>query len=287
VEQLDEKGLPIKMEETFLDISSGTGEIDDHSTNPDNKLKNRYGDVLPLKTTIVKLSRVGNDESTEYINANFVQDVTSESMPNPQKYICTQAPLPNTFTDFWRMAWENNVHLIIMLTNLVENNRKKADIYWPKKINCINQYGNVSVKFIKERFRNTSIVLRYFEIWYTDPEPIVYDETLSDEKSNDSDETRSKKRSHHNTVTIQTDPKLNIRQIVQVHCTDWPDFGVPNSIDLMRELVNEVDIRKNETNEPIVVHCSAGIGRTGTFVAIHMCLQKWKLEKKNMILRIQ
>jgi len=89
-----------------------------------------------------------------------------------------------------------------------------------------------------------------------------------------------KKRSHHNTVTIQTDPKLNIRQIVQVHCTDWPDFGVPNSIDLMRELVNEVDIRKNETNEPIVVHCSAGIGRTGTFVAIHMCLQKWKLEKK-------
>jgi len=69
------------------------------------------------------------------------------------------------------------------------------------------------------------------------------------------------------------------RRIVQVHCTEWPDNGVPNSTEVMKELVNEVDIRKKKLKDPILIHCSAGIGRTGTFVAIHMCLQSYKYIK--------
>jgi len=180
--------------EEFKSISSTPAlEVDDQSTLYRNKNKNRYGDVLPLKTTVVKLSRVGDDISSEYINANFVQDIERDAMPNPQKYICTQAPLPNTFTDFWRMTWENNVHLVVMLTNLVEKNRPKADIYWPRHTNSVLRYGNVNVKFVKERSRGQSIKLRYFDIWYDDSEV----ETISVEKSYDSDDEDEKKKSFH------------------------------------------------------------------------------------------
>jgi len=65
-----------------------------------------------------------------------------------------------------------------------------------------------------------------------------------------------------------------VRKVTQLHCTKWPDFGIPDSAEVMKDLITEVDIRKRGVDKPIVVHCSAGIGRTGTFVAIHMCLQK-------------
>jgi len=65
-----------------------------------------------------------------------------------------------------------------------------------------------------------------------------------------------------------------VRQVVQLHCTDWPDFGVPKSTTVTTDLLDELDIRKKGLEDPIVVHCSAGIGRTGTFVAIHMSIQK-------------
>jgi len=67
---------------------------------------------------------------------------------------------------------------------------------------------------------------------------------------------------------------IETRKVTQLHCTKWPDFGVPDSAEVMKDLISEVDIRKRGVDKPIVVHCSAGIGRTGTFVAIHMCLQK-------------
>jgi len=237
--------------------------------------KNRYGDVLPLKETAVKLARIGNDASSEYINANFVQDIPKEGMLSPQKYICTQAPLPFTFPDYWRMIWEKNIMLIVMLTNLVEKNRTKADIYWPGCIGNMNRYGNVCVKFVKERERSQSIILRYFNVWIENNSNNNNDNSDCDMNLSDDEMIVSDTYSEDN-----IEDNDNVRRIVQVHCTEWPDFGVPNSTDIMKELVNEVDIRKKKSKDPILVHCSAGIGRTGTFVAIHMCLQKYKTLKE-------
>jgi len=64
------------------------------------------------------------------------------------------------------------------------------------------------------------------------------------------------------------------KEVTQLHYTEWPDSGVPDTTEQMSDLIRELDIRKGGLDDPIVVHCSAGIGRTGTFLAIHMALQQ-------------
>jgi len=276
-----------KLEDQFRDITKvPTLEIDDFARNPSNKKKNRYGDVLPLKGTVVKLNRVEEDITSEYINANFVQDVEREGMPTPQKYICTQAPLPFTFIDFWRMVWDYNVHLILMLTGLIERKKSKADIYWPRTINSMGRYGNICVKLVKEKLRSQYITIRYFDVWY---EEIVINENSEDAQTSSDVHSEEEKSNHsENNFTPENSEDLspmeeienkNSRRIIQIHISEWPDFGVPNSTEIMKELINEVDIRKKTENDPIIVHCSAGVGRTGTFCAIHMCLQRFKIEQ--------
>jgi len=281
------------IEEHFRDITKiPLLEIDDLGTNTSNKKKNRYGDVLPLKNTVVRLSRVGNDINSEYINANFIQDIEREGIPYPQKFICTQAPLPHTFTDFWRMTWEYNVHLIVMLTNMTERNKTKADIYWPKTPNIVYRYGNISVKLVREKTRCQSIVIRYFDVWYEEIESENSEEvTNSDDGGSDIEEEiliNIANNSENTTSNSDDDTPSpmevevlgkDVRRIVQIHCTEWPDFGVPNSTEIMKDIVNEVDVRKKGAQDPIIIHCSAGIGRTGTFVSIYICLQRFKLDK--------
>lgn len=69
-------------------------------------------------------------------------------------------------------------------------------------------------------------------------------------------------------------PLSSLTQVIQLHYTEWPDMGTPDTTDVMQELIAEVDIRKKGPEDPIVIHCSAGIGRTGTFLAIHLSIQK-------------
>jgi len=89
-----------------------------------------------------------------------------------------------------------------------------------------------------------------------------------------------------------TEPEgVEIRHVVQIHCTKWPDIGVPNSCEEMVELISEVDQHKKGLNDPILVHCSAGIGRTGTFVAIHSSLHREKfgqeIDVKSLVLHLR
>jgi len=92
-------------------------------------------------------------------------------------------------------------------------------------------------------------------------------------------------------LSFEGDTPDEIRQIVQLHCTQWPDFGVPESTQVMKDLLTELDLRKKGVKDPICVHCSAGIGRTGTFVAIHTSLQKAllgeEIDIKNTVLHLR
>jgi len=136
---------------------------DELALNEINLEKNRYDDIVPLKSTSVRLKRIGSDPNTEYINANFVKDLEKEGFLT-QLYISAQAPLPCTFNDFWRMAWEYNVSLILMLTNLVEDSSVKAEVYWPNLGKAIH-YGDITVLCKKEDVKSSFLVLRYFSIW--------------------------------------------------------------------------------------------------------------------------
>jgi len=174
-------------------------------------------------------------EDSDYINANYIEVYK-------QKYISCQAPLQHTTAHFWTMVWEQKSPIIVMLTRTVEGERKKADVYWPNNEGACEEYGSISVTLSSVcKLRN--ITVRIFSICHT-------------ESSEDA------------------------REIVQMHYTEWPDFGVPTTTHTIRELIRLVDLFKERSlsrslNGPIIAHCSAGIGRCGTFYAILICLEKF------------
>ncbi|NXV71663.1 PTPRJ phosphatase, partial [Atlantisia rogersi] len=154
-------------------------------------------------------------------------------------FIAAQGPLPNTIEDFWRMIWEKNIYSIVMLTKCVEQARTKCEQYWPDK--QPKSYGDIIVTMVSE------IVL---------PEWTIRDFTV--EKAN-------------------TPESHTVRQF---HFTSWPDHGVPETTDLLinfRHLVHEYS-SQNPIDSPTLVHCSAGVGRTGTFIAIDRLIQQIEME---------
>eukprot|EP01089_Gocevia_fonbrunei_P007213 TRINITY_DN1828_c0_g1_i1.p1 TRINITY_DN1828_c0_g1~~TRINITY_DN1828_c0_g1_i1.p1 ORF type:complete len:308 (+),score=54.87 TRINITY_DN1828_c0_g1_i1:182-1105(+) len=202
-----------------------------------NFYKNRYGNVLPNPETRVLLGTNDNlDEMNSeereihsYINANWIQGTGST------KYIACQAPLPNTFSDFWQMVFEQKVYIITMLTKFIENDRSKAHQYWPEKGKPV-LFKDLWVSFIKEQQYNNDIVIREFSVKHT-----LFDDT---------------------------------RTIIQIHFTGWPDFGKPDCTLQFKELLTLVDTYQQKSNlSPILSHCSAGLGRTGTFIASHMAME--------------
>ncbi|EPY76998.1 receptor-type tyrosine-protein phosphatase eta [Camelus ferus] len=157
-------------------------------------------------------------------------------------FIATQGPLPNTLKDFWRMVWEKNVYAIVMLTKCVEQGRTKCEEYWPSK--QAQDYGDITVAMTSE------IVL---------PEWTIRDFTVKN---------------------IQTSESHPLRQF---HFTSWPDHGVPDTTDLLinfRYLVRDY-MKQSPPESPVLVHCSAGVGRTGTFIAIDRLI--YQIENENTV----
>ncbi|XP_077914129.1 receptor-type tyrosine-protein phosphatase eta [Halichoerus grypus] len=171
--------------------------------------------------------------------------VNANYMPgyhSKKDFIATQGPLPNTLKDFWRMVWEKNVYAIVMLTKCVEQGRTKCEEYWPSK--QAQDYGDITVAMTSE------VVL---------PEWTIRDFTVKN---------------------IQTSESHPLRQF---HFTSWPDHGVPDTTDLLinfRYLVRDY-MKQSPPESPILVHCSAGVGRTGTFIAIDRLI--YQIENENMV----
>ncbi|XP_053836740.1 receptor-type tyrosine-protein phosphatase eta, partial [Vidua macroura] len=154
-------------------------------------------------------------------------------------FIAAQGPLPNTIEDFWQMIWEKSIYSVVMLTKCVEQARTKCEQYWPDK--QPKSYGDIIVTMVSE------VVL---------PEWTIRDFTV--EKSN----------------------TLKSHTVRQFHFTSWPDHGVPETTDLLinfRHLVHEYN-SQNPVDSPTLVHCSAGVGRTGTFIAIDRLIQQMEME---------
>ncbi|NWI60286.1 PTPRV phosphatase, partial [Calyptomena viridis] len=203
---------------------------------PANISKNRYPHVLPYDHSRVKLSQLGEDPHSDYINANFMPGYTSQ-----QEFIATQGPLKKTMEDFWRLVWEQNVCNIIMLTVCMENGRVLCDHYWPSESAPVS-YGQVQVHLLAQS-SSEEWTMREFKLWH---------EGLRAE-----------------------------RYVSHLHYTAWPDHGIPESttsIMTFRELVRE-HIQSTVDAGPTLVHCSAGVGRTGTFIALDWLLQQMKEEK--------
>ncbi|XP_043660322.1 tyrosine-protein phosphatase non-receptor type 9 isoform X2 [Drosophila teissieri] len=214
-----------------------------HARMRANLTKNRYTDVLCYDHSRVVLANEDGDEPSDYINANFVDGYKQKNA-----YISTQGPLPKTSQDFWRMIWEQHCLVIVMTTRVMERGRVKCGQYWEPTEESSLEFGDYHVRTISvecnEDYMVASLELR----------------------------------------NIKTD---EVRNVSHWQFTSWPDYGVPSSAMAMLNFLQKVREKQAQLVQglgdtwaghprgpPIVVHCSAGIGRTGTFITLDICISR-------------
>jgi len=202
-----------------------------------NENKNRYSNVLPVDTTRVKISTGSDPTSDDYINANYV-DLGGKTNP---KLIACQAPIKdgrrNTESDFWLMVYQQRAPLILMVTPLIEGSSIKSSSYWP---------------FPDETRRFGSRA-----------EDQLFVKCLSVIKEESWEISRL--------LVGRTPEDPTPLEVIHIYYYGWYDFGTPKISDMRRILDTTLEIwcEISPTFEvPIVCHCSAGLGRTGTIAAI-------------------
>uniref|UniRef100_A0A4W3IZ30 Receptor-type tyrosine-protein phosphatase kappa n=1 Tax=Callorhinchus milii TaxID=7868 RepID=A0A4W3IZ30_CALMI len=208
--------------ESFYEGQSAPWEC---AKKDENRVKNRYGNIIAYDHSRVRLQALDGDPNSEYINANYV-----DGYHRPNYYIATQGAMQETVYDFWRMVWQENTASIIMVTNLVEVGRVKCCKYWPDDTEI---YRDIKVTLIETELL-AEYVIRTFAV---------------------------EKRGAH-----------EIREIRQFHFTSWPDHGVPYHATGLLGFVRRVKSKNPAGAGSIVVHCSAGAGRTGCFMVIDIML---------------
>ncbi|XP_057317863.1 tyrosine-protein phosphatase corkscrew isoform X2 [Microplitis mediator] len=231
---------------------------------PENRAKNRYKNILPFDHTRVKLKDVDpNVPGADYINANYIKNeeregsgtgtvASNDSLAFNKCYIATQGCLPNTIQDFWHMVYQENTQVIVMTTKEMERGKNKCARYWPEEGEAA-EYGNEWKVRALARTSTADYTLREF--------------LLQGNKPNFSEP----------------------RRIYHYHFQAWPDHGVPSDPGCVLNFLHDVNARQdsiaaslNSNGQtpahvgPILVHCSAGIGRTGTFIVIDMILDQIK-----------
>lgn len=205
--------------------------------NQDFKAQNRYNDVLPYKHNLVEVK----DESgaNMYVNGSYI-NVPIRNL-GEKAFIAASAPVEKSLNKFWEMIYQNRVKLIIMLWNLQEKN-----VVWEKYWDDEAEYGNIKVKQINSTEFGEKLIKRQFEVRYNNEDEFYI--------------------------------------VTQIHHTNWVDDNAPFSeengdIDLLLKTTlehrkpNKDDETNANKNDPILVHCSAGIGRTGTFIALHWMIE--------------
>lgn len=194
---------------------------------------NRYPDIIPNPHSRVRLRRLGVDPLTEYVNANHVRGAEGSG----RSYIASQGPTRNSVADFWRMVWEQGSTAIVMLTGVVENGHRKCERYWPSGTGPEAEVraGDlvVAMESVLDLGTYSHSVLRIRHI--------------------DAEGCEGERHVHH------------------FWYNTWPDHGTPEDTSGVLAMLHDVRLHsKGDPSEPWVVHCSAGIGRTGTFIAIDM-----------------
>lgn len=185
-------------------------------------------------------NRVELSELNGDVGSNYINASYIDGFKEPRKYIAAQGPRDETVDDFWRMIWEQKATVIVMVTRCEEGNRNKCAEYWPSMEESTREYGDVIVK-INEHKRCPDYIIQKFSV------------------------TNKKE-------------KATGREVTHIQFTSWPDHGVPEDPHLLLKLRRRVNAFSNFFSGPILVHCSAGVGRTGTYIGIDAMLEGLEAE---------
>ncbi|KAK5099781.1 phosphotyrosine-specific ptp2-like protein [Lithohypha guttulata] len=264
--------------------------------------KNRYNNIFPYEHSRVRLQNVPS-HGCDYVNASYVKTSYSD-----RKYIATQAPIPQTFDDFWRVIWEQDARVIVMLTAEAEGGQVKSHAYWKT-----GDYGQLKVKQLREQkvsltrksassadstLKRPATLRRQTTTSATPGTEKRFNFEPSDIKAS-TPKPEEEPAAIIRQFTISHSAQLSqpAREITQIHYTQWPDFGAPASPTSILSLIKLVDKFQrdacspssmtspsepvNARQRPIVVHCSAGCGRTGTFCTIDSVIDMLKRQRLN------
>ncbi|XP_036926814.1 receptor-type tyrosine-protein phosphatase delta isoform X15 [Sturnira hondurensis] len=201
---------------------------------PCNKFKNRLVNIMPYESTRVCLQPIRGVEGSDYINAGFIDGYRQQ-----KAYIATQGPLAETTEDFWRMLWEHNSTIVVMLTKLREMGREKCHQYWPAERSARYQY------FVVDPMAE-----------YNMPQYILREFKVTDARDGQSRTVRQFQFTDWPEQGVPKSGEGFIDFIGQVHKTK-EQFG---------------------QDGPISVHCSAGVGRTGVFITLSIVLERMRYE---------
>ncbi|KAG1449700.1 hypothetical protein G6F55_010047 [Rhizopus delemar] len=246
---------------------------------------NRYNNIWPYEYSRVKLS----DKKDDYINASYIQYAVvkndaalcpvsplsdleqdlvlsgllsqesletkrhPERLQKSRKYIATQGPLPTTFSDFWKMVWDEDSHVVVMLTNEEELNKIKCHRYWPSTAHSSQNHGSITVTLLSEHMQ-----------------PVI---NMNDKRERGDSEyiiIRRFQLKHRSSL-------LSNRTITHLQYTGWSDFGVPDHPMGLLQLIHLADEAykvDHGQRGPVTVHCSAGCGRTGAFCVVDTVIER-------------
>ncbi|XP_049636988.1 tyrosine-protein phosphatase non-receptor type 5 isoform X2 [Suncus etruscus] len=240
-QELHEKALdPFLLQAEFFEIPMNFVDPKEYDI-PGLVRKNRYKTILPNPHSRVCLTSPDpEDPLSSYINANYIRGYGGEE----KVYIATQGPIVSTVGDFWRMVWQEQTPIIVMITNIEEMNEKCTE-YWPE-----------------EQAMYDSVEVTVCQVIHTDD---------------------------YRLRLISLRSGTEERSLKHYWFTSWPDQKTPDRAPPLLHLVQEVEEAAQQEGPrcaPIVVHCSAGIGRTGCFIATSICCQQLRREGVVDILKI-
>ncbi|EYC24319.1 hypothetical protein Y032_0014g2439 [Ancylostoma ceylanicum] len=240
---------PVTKKSGFLEEFERIQQVDDQFSSrregkkEQNVSRNRYKNIVPFDHTRVILKDVPPNES-DYINASYIRIPKGPPLHlyANREYISTQGCLPNTLLDFWRMVWQENSRVIVMTTKEMERSRSKCHVYWPALREELNlrEYVIKTVEEIKVPGDNglDMFIKRRFMV--------------------------AKKG-------------MPQREVFHLQFIGWPDHGCPEQPESVLRFLDAVDVackKAISSQGPVIVHCSAGIGRTGTFIVIDILLNQ-------------
>ncbi|XP_074651513.1 uncharacterized protein LOC141906180 isoform X2 [Tubulanus polymorphus] len=208
---------------------------------PGAENKNRFANVIPIEESRVMLKTVYGAVASEYINANYIKGYRRR----PKVYIATQAPMKNTIGDLWRMVWEHQCRIIVMLTALDEDGMSRCEEYWPNTngVDLVRSYGAFQI---------------------TQKSREVYQEYIV------------------STLSVKDLESNLTREVIHFWYTAWPNQGVPeSSLSIVKFILQLRPHMKRHSTSPTVIHCSPGTGRTGTVIAIDICMRSF--EETNVV----